>query len=462
MRRFQSISVLVALAVGFGCAAPVDDTELAEGLTVLSQTDTTISLAYREADSVVFMEAARGEQVPEPYDRDPESPLYEIDARFLGDGGFIFYLRQGGHGWVEPAWGEAMDRQLADRTPVVGSNEELFRLATEASLTMREDIVDQIGDEAAAELAPEIDAIHAYASRAHKEFLQHGEMRQRSYEEQGLDGLPTVEFPTDGGEVAYGTPGPDDPYYSCAAAAYYSLTMHADSLDGVPGYAGGYHSATARHWSNGAPSCGNVYSVHETCNHGRCATTMAQRGASGEKPFAANTLNAFHCQGSYEWDSDGGSYGHNCHDDTRIQMHNFAYESTAQGTFRWCDGGDNDHDISVDILFVELDQEGYPRYDSSTNRGYGSGTHASLPAQCDYVSGCNSAWMGASDGCDCNPDGTLCPDTDCPTEDAPPPPPSEPPAQCDYTLGCPASYMGAGDGCDCYADGTLCPDPDCG
>ena len=33
---------------------------------------------------------------------------------------------------------------------------------------------------------------------------------------------------------------------------------------------------------------------------------------------------------------------------------------------------------------------------------------------CDYTWGCNSSWMGAQDGCDCNADGSICgADTDC-------------------------------------------------
>ncbi|MCB9594656.1 MAG: hypothetical protein H6719_18195 [Sandaracinaceae bacterium] len=431
-----------------------DVAELAEGLTVLDHTDTSIHLAYRQADDVIFLEAVRGDQVPEPYRDDPESPPYEIDARFSSDSGFIFYLQQGGHGWVEPAWEEAMNRQLADRTPLVGSNEVLFRLASEASRTMREDIAEQIGEEAAAALAPEIDSIHAYASEAHKQFLLQDAARREHLRDVDT---PTLEIPTETGDVAYGTPGPGDPNYSCAAAASYAISLHADSLDGLPGFAGGYHSATARHWFNGAASCGSYYSVHSNCNHGRCATTMTQRHMSGYKAFAANVLRANSCSGEYKWDSDGGSYGHNCHDDTRIQMHNFVYESNEGGHWRWCDGNDNDHDISVDILFVELDQDGYPEYSTSTNRGYGSGTHVSAPAQCDYMLGCPASYMGASDGCDCYADGVQCPDTDCTNGGTS----STPPAQCDYTLGCPASYMGANDGCDCYADGTLCPDSDC-
>ncbi len=459
MKPLQTIATVLALGLGVtGCTATVDDAgELAQGLTVLDHTEASISLAYRQADDVIFLQALRGEQVPEPYRSHPEFPPFEIDARFTDGDGFIFYLQQGGHGWVEPAWGEAMDRQVADRTPMVGSNEVLFRLATEASRTMRDDIADQIGEDAAAALAPEIDSILAYASQAHKQYRQNNAMRLRSLREEGLDGIPTETIPTPTGDVAYGTPGPDDPYYSCSAAASYALSLHADSLDGIPGYAGGYHSATARHWFNGVASCGGVYSVHNTCNHGRCGTTMTTRHMSGYKAFSANVLNAFHCMGGYEWDSDGGYYGHNCHDDTRIQMHNFVYESTVQGTFRWCDGGDNDHDISVDILFVELDQSGYPEYSTSENRGYGSGTHAAPPSACDYMMGCNAAWMGASDGCDCNADGTFCgADTDCTNAGS-----NNTPSQCDYTLGCPASWMGANDGCDCNADGTLCPDSDC-
>ena len=32
---------------------------------------------------------------------------------------------------------------------------------------------------------------------------------------------------------------------------------------------------------------------------------------------------------------------------------------------------------------------------------------------------------------------------------------------CEWASGCDAAYMGAGDGCDCLADLTLCPDADC-
>jgi hypothetical protein len=73
------------------------------------------------------------------------------------------------------------------------------------------------------------------------------------------------------------------------------------------------------------------------------------------------------CATGYDWDSDDG---HNCHDDTRLQMNNFVYGSYNDGYQGWCNDGDSDTDLSCDILFVELDQDGSPDCNGSTNRGY--------------------------------------------------------------------------------------------
>lgn len=363
MRRAVVLSFLV-LSMS-GCANDTSTEGLPQGLTVLEAEVGSLSLAYRSADVVIFMEAARGNETPEPYRSHPDWPAYEMDARFSGQDGFVFYLQQGGHEWVQPQWEDAINAQLAAPTGEVRTNEEHFRLATEASRTMREDIAEQLGDELAAQLAPEINTLVDYASVAHEQFLvQRDHFLQQRMQELGE--VPTLDADT--GELAYGSTGPEDPYWYYGLATNYAMSLHADSLDGIPGYAGGYHSATARHYYNNG-----AYTNHSSCNHGRCATSMTQRGATTSyKSFGASQLVCYHCSGEYKWDSDGGSYGHNCHDDSRIQMHNYAYVSTVWGTFRWCDGGDRDHDISVDILFVELDQEGYPQNSNSTNRGYGA------------------------------------------------------------------------------------------
>ena len=99
MRRYRGLGLVIVGWGLSGCTAPVGDAaELAEGLTVLEHTNESISLAYRQADDVIFMQALRGAQVPEPYRSHPEYPPYEVDARFTSAEGFIFYIQQGGHG----------------------------------------------------------------------------------------------------------------------------------------------------------------------------------------------------------------------------------------------------------------------------------------------------------------------------------------------------------------------------
>jgi hypothetical protein len=77
------------------------------------------------------------------------------------------------------------------------------------------------------------------------------------------------------------------------------------------------------------------------------------------------------CNTGYSlWSDDGG---HNCHDDSRLQMANLVFGHDRQqdpGWQYWCEGTDDDTDISVDILFVELDQSGYPNTTNNQNRGY--------------------------------------------------------------------------------------------
>ena len=366
--------VLGALAVGLfvaaGCVAPTDTGDdavsLPQGLSVLEQTDNSISVAFREGDVVVYMQSIRSKLAPEYYLEALNMPLYEIDTRFMDANGFIFYVAQGGHAWADPSWGEDLERQMAMERPLRGSNEVLFRVATDAAKTMREDISLEIGDEAAFDLMDEVDAIVNTARSMHPQFIHQFEVRNQELVAQGRAPVQRLEHAAE--EITYGTAGPEDQSWSNPTAISYSITLHADSLGGLPGYAGGDHSATQRHaWSGGS-----IYSRHSSCNHGTCASLMPQKANSAAKEFAANELKANHCSGEYKWDSDGGNYGHNCHDDTRIQMHNFAYKSTKGGIWRWCDGGDRDHDISVDVLFVELDQSGYPRYSTDTNRGYGA------------------------------------------------------------------------------------------
>lgn len=453
--------LVASTVLGLGCmageATPDKGSSLPQGISVLEATETSISVAFREKNAAVFMQAKRGRPTAEIYQKDSKSPKFEIDARFMDAHGFIFYIQQGGDGWIDPSWGEDLKRQMRMERPLSGSNEVLFRLATDVAKTLRHDLAVQIGNNAFTKLAPVVDSIVLSASNLHVQYREQFKLREQALLKEGLPAIPRIDRAAE--EITYGTPGPDDAYFKYGSAASYSIDLHSDKLDGIPGYAGGYHSATDRHaWSGGA-----IYWTHSTCNHGSCGATMTKRSGSGYKSFAAGELYALHCSGEYKWDSDGGSRGHNCHDDSRIQMHNFQYKSWMWGDKRWCDGGDNDHDISVDVFLVELDQDGYPEFSSSDNRGYGS-------SACQYTMGCNAGWMGAGDGCDCASDGTWCAaDTDCGSKpatttveaSAPASAPASQPKSCQYTMGCYAGWMGVGDGCDCNSDGTLCPDSDC-
>jgi hypothetical protein len=74
------------------------------------------------------------------------------------------------------------------------------------------------------------------------------------------------------------------------------------------------------------------------------------------------------CKTAYATYSDDG--GHNCHDDTRVQLATFVYGVSNNGYQYWCNGADDSTDISVDIWGWELDQDGSPDCNESTNRGY--------------------------------------------------------------------------------------------
>lgn len=75
-----------------GSNGPAASGQLEQGLTVLKASDGHLSLAYRQGDVVVFMEALRGRPTPDNYQADPLSPRYEIDAQFMDAGGFIFHI----------------------------------------------------------------------------------------------------------------------------------------------------------------------------------------------------------------------------------------------------------------------------------------------------------------------------------------------------------------------------------
>lgn len=365
MRRVTILSVLVASITISGCSA-ADGGEvegLAQGLTVLDAQVGSLSVAYRQADVVIYMESVRGEATPEPYQRNATSPRFQMDALFTDADGFIFFSQQGGDGWLRPEWRDTLERQVFDHA-TAGSNEVLYRLATEASATLRADIAAQVGPELAAQLEPEIRAIDDIASRAadvyEEEFRHYAEARDAR-------DLPPVLLDGRGGDVAYGTNGPEDAQWT-EGSGYYYIDIHDMEI-----YEFGRHSATSQYrWLNSAWAY-----VHQNCNHGDCATQMARKCL--HQYYETNAANDYFpsylsptCSTGYNAWSDSG--GHNCHDDTRVQTRTFINGGisplNAARNNMWCNGSDDDTDISVNIWGFELDQSGSPDCSASCTRGY--------------------------------------------------------------------------------------------
>lgn len=374
MRRAAILGVVAAIVGATGCATTEDPAatgELAQGLTVLEAEEGSLSLAYRSADVTIYMQANRGHETPEPYRNAPDMPDFEIDTMFTDEAGYAFYTRMGGDGWVDPSWMERLDPQ-GEIAPPVQTNAVLFRLAGEAADVMHEAIAEQLGAERAAAFEPEIEALFDFASHAPRIYADELDVLNAHLAE---DGRPTVDVPSvleDSGDVAYGTPGECGSCSYQDGAAYYYIRVGKADLWYSAGL--GEHSATTLHrWT------GEWLRVHDATNHGSAGSTMGQKCLFQyyDTQVASDWFTYLYqgyCAGEYSWASDGGNGGHNCHDDTRVQLHNFYYGSSlgAWGTWEmWCNGRDDDTDISVNVLFVELDQNGSPECSTHCERGVG-------------------------------------------------------------------------------------------
>jgi len=355
-------SLLISLALGLaGCANDVDGVgeapaELEQGLTVLQAEDGGLSLAYRRGDVVIYLQALRGQPTAPEYRQDSRSPDFEVDARMTDDQGYIFYSQQGGDGWLDPAWADDLERQIDDR-PEATDNQLLFELAGEAAAVMRDAIAEQLGPEGAAAHEPEIHALHTFGARAPSLYVEQREVMNEMLQARDL---PVLE-PADG-DVAYGSDkGGNDSTPHQLGGGYYYLALHEAGIDSTLGI--GRHSSTALYrWESA------WVHVHNTCNHGRCGTEMSREcffqyyeAVNDHHPNWALRS----CSTPYDTFSDDG--GHNCHDDSRVQMHNFIYDSTMGGTQQWCNGRDDRTDISS----WPGDQGGHPECSSSGRRGYG-------------------------------------------------------------------------------------------
>ncbi|MBA3459868.1 MAG: hypothetical protein H0T46_07895 [Deltaproteobacteria bacterium] len=329
-----------------------EPSELPQGVTVLEASDTLLSAAYRQADVVVYMQSTRGKLAPASYQLDPANPVYEVDARFIADDGRIFYTRRGGDHFNDPTWEKELVAQ-AELQPTRTSNRLLFDMADEATALLFEETGKQHGNDRAVAVEPQITALVAIGRQGPGLF------------EQMVDDRKATALPGMQNEVAYGGTGGPESIDANLGANYYYLGLHAKDIDNSPA---GYHSAIRIYaWQ------GYWAVVNDFCNHGRCPSEIPQVGIvqianAGYKP---SNWTGWTCNTGYSAYSDGG--GHNCHDDSRLLMASYVYGNGKQkdpGWANWCNGQDDDTDISVNIWGFEVDQSGYPNTTDDQNRGY--------------------------------------------------------------------------------------------
>jgi hypothetical protein len=318
--------MMAAIPAMVGCAAqaettPVPSTEtVPEGLTVLSTTDDThLNIAYRQNNITIYLQANRGHLRPAMYQQKDAEPVYEVDARYVADNGRTFYLQRGGDDFVDPTWAEDFARDQAKPMPSI-SNEKLFVMAQEAAELLDSKVAPQLGSKLAMH-AQQLDALRTFGKTAVAQFAANKEMLVAHRAKMG----EVVK------EIPYGTNGPED-YGVYLGPNYYYIAVHRKSI-----YLFGEHSATQTNSWNGSAWLVQV----NMCNHGECAGSMGRKcllqyyertAQGGYGGFELQT-----CHTGYDAFSGGG--GHNCHDDSRLQLSNFHHGNWNAGYSQWCDGG---------------------------------------------------------------------------------------------------------------------------
>jgi hypothetical protein len=166
---------------------------------------------------------------------------------------------------------------------------------------------------------------------------------------------------------------PSDDDDAWQPAGYYRMEVWAMELY-IAEYLGccddPHHSATRLlKWSPNWTWLG----IFDSCNHGACPGTssMGIKAATDTRYKPGFSLQACN-ETQYDVFSDSG---HNCHDDTRVQLANFMYgngHNKPPGQEFWCDDGDSNTDISCHLrsLFCWGDHDGYPSISETKKRGY--------------------------------------------------------------------------------------------
>lgn len=321
-------SALILSACGFEASprvSPEENPALQPGVTLLDvQPGRSFSARYVSGEDVLFIQAVRGKEAPEYYRQDPEFPRYEIDVRVMDRDGRILYLRRGGDAFADPTWQD--DLLLQDLLPPPRtSNRHLFDMVSEAVDAVENELLHMgvnvtLLDEVAAVRSFARTAPAAYReSEMHvtAEILEHGFLNPELYEAGG------------GGSLA----GDEADALSLSAGWYYAA-VHDKSTVVIA-----RHSGVRLHQLNGT----GTFAYYDFCNHGTCPSEMVQKCSLIKINRPSWYLPA--CSTPYAAFSDGG--GHNCHDDARVQLASFVYGASNNGSQWWCNGLDDDTDMSA-------------------------------------------------------------------------------------------------------------------
>ena len=352
----MSLVACSAGPTGENSLEPEVEVGLHQGVQIIDlQPGFSFTASFAKGTDVIYLQAIRGQLAPEEYRNTPGFPQYEIDARITDEEGRMLYVRQGGDAFVDPTWTD--DLIWADSLPPRRtSNEALFAMIPEAVAAIEAEIANRHGASAAMGLATELEAIHDFGRTAmvtvaasEKEVIDRVEMAGFLQVDELDETRPLVA----GGGGDSGSTEDGSKYF---ISGWYKMTLHDKE-----GTVGLYrHSATRIHQLR----VSGVYSYYDFCNHGTCAGDMGQKCALSQvhKP----SWTALTCNTGYDAKSQDG--GHNCHDDSRVQMAAFIFGPTMAQNQYWCNDGDNSSDISNNFWYG--DQDGSPECNDSTNRGY--------------------------------------------------------------------------------------------
>ncbi len=325
-------SILGGLVVGLfvaagGCAASssVDDEAAqtaarSDGLTVVEADEAAGKLVaiYRSGGREITFDLRLGPPMETPpVEADPELPSMQIDGRVLDGAGQPFYLQMGGDLFLDPSW----HMPKVENVDAAGRLQDVA-LAREAEAAFRSLSVPASLDE-----------------------LRKGAIQIARSMEHVADKPDVVvpNVPGEGGDVL--APKGVNLYGGTSSTAYWDYQIWKKGVTISLGLAD--HSAVRlRGWN----SSKSFLFAAVSCNHGACAgassmsvkcTMSGYRSDDGTHTrwFYSDTSTSTStrsggCQTTYMWNS--GPSGHNCNDDSDIQINAIYYDKSQSTTSGVC------------------------------------------------------------------------------------------------------------------------------